>query len=117
MCLKQQHKARIRARGGFVMNGRVCGKLAVSRALGDLELQKCGLTPEPDIEIVDITDPPEFLILACDGVWDMCSDEAACNIVALEIDKDPIAAAVRLRDMAYLFGSADNISVILIKFK
>ena len=110
-------KRRIRTRGGFVTNGRVLGKLAVSRALGDLELQKCGVTPEPYVSAFDLTEPPEFMILACDGVWDVLSDEAACNVVASELERDLTAAALKLRDVAYLLGSEDNISTILLKFK
>jgi serine/threonine protein phosphatase PrpC len=53
---------------------------------------------------------------ACDGVWDVISDEAACRIVASESD-DILKASMKLRDYAYLFGSQDNISVIIVKFK
>lgn len=129
---------RIRNLGGFVSpNGRVVGMLAVSRAFGDLDLQPF-ISADPYVDVVDITDPPDFLIMvrtscaaainpsvthlsflcdkACDGVWDVISDEAACRIVASESD-DILKASMKLRDFAYLFGSQDNISVVILKFK
>lgn len=111
-----EEEKRIRNLGGFVSpNGRVVGMLAVSRAFGDLDLQPF-ISADPYVDVIDIADPPDFLILACDGVWDVISDEAACRIVASESD-DILKASMKLRDYAYLFGSQDNISVIIVKFK
>eukprot|EP01090_Pellita_catalonica_P016980 TRINITY_DN5030_c0_g1_i1.p1 TRINITY_DN5030_c0_g1~~TRINITY_DN5030_c0_g1_i1.p1 ORF type:complete len:723 (+),score=113.59 TRINITY_DN5030_c0_g1_i1:2554-4722(+) len=109
-----EEERRIRMQGGFVAaNGRVVGKLAVSRAFGDLELRPF-VSPEPFIDVIDISKKvPEFLILACDGVWDVISDEKACSIVLSEIDH-PQRAAMKLRDCAYAYGSLDNISVIVV---
>jgi len=113
-----EEEKRIRNLGGFVINGRVCGQLAVSRAFGDCTLQTCGVTPDPYVKVIDMNDPPEFIILACDGVWDKISDQWAGEIVASEIENnnDIVRACVKLRDFAYLYGSTDNISVVLIQF-
>lgn len=59
----------------------------------------------------------QFLILACDGLWDVLSDDEAVNLVNDEmLANDPIRASARLRDFAYANGSMDNISVIFVKF-
>jgi len=112
-----EEEKRIKDLGGFVFDGRVMRKLAVSRALGDIELQPL-VSPKPYVNIVDISVMPDFLILACDGIWDVISDESACRIVKEELDKSGSAtrAAMKLRDFAYLFGSSDNISAIVIQF-
>ncbi|KAM0333164.1 hypothetical protein ACHAQA_001824 [Verticillium albo-atrum] len=85
----ETEKSRITAAGGFVDFGRVNGNLALSRAIGDFEFKKSAeLSPEaqivtafPDVEIHDITDDDEFLVLACDGIWDCQSSQAVVEFV------------------------------------
>lgn len=82
-------KARIVAAGGFVDFGRVNGNLALSRAIGDFEFKKSAdLSPEqqivtayPDVIVHDITDDDEFLVIACDGIWDCQSSQAVVEFV------------------------------------
>ncbi|CAG7852167.1 Protein phosphatase 2C homolog 2 Short=PP2C-2 [Serendipita indica DSM 11827] len=81
--------ARIVAAGGFVEYGRVNGNLALSRAIGDFEFksnnslgpEKQIVTANPDIEIHELSDEDEFLILACDGIWDCLSSQQAVDMV------------------------------------
>ncbi|KAI5837583.1 serine/threonine protein phosphatase [Morchella snyderi] len=85
----EAEKARIQAAGGFVDFGRVNGNLALSRAIGDFEFKKSAdLPPEqqivtafPDINIHEISDDDEFLVLACDGIWDCQSSQAVIEFV------------------------------------
>ncbi|KAK4971881.1 Protein phosphatase 2C 2 [Elasticomyces elasticus] len=82
-------KARICAAGGFVDFGRVNGNLALSRAIGDFEFKKSAdLPPEqqivtafPDVTVHEITDDDEFLVIACDGIWDCQSSQAVIEFV------------------------------------
>ena len=55
----------------------------------------------------------DYLILACDGVWDVLSDAEAVRIA--RSTRDPAKIAVRLRDTAIDRGSKDNISVLCIQ--
>jgi len=112
-----EEEDRIRGLNGYVMGevGRVNGQLAVSRSIGDFYMQPF-VTCEPFVNQVEITDQDEFLILACDGVWDVLSDQEAVEIVA-RANGDPARASTRLRDAAYLLGSDDNISVIVVNLK
>ncbi|RDW61063.1 putative protein phosphatase 2C [Coleophoma cylindrospora] len=85
----RSEKARITAAGGFVDFGRVNGNLALSRAIGDFEFKKSAeLAPEqqivtayPDVTVHDITDDDEFLVVACDGIWDCQSSQAVVEFV------------------------------------
>ncbi|KAF2025116.1 protein phosphatase-like protein 2c [Setomelanomma holmii] len=85
----EAEKARIQAAGGFVDFGRVNGNLALSRAIGDFEFKKSAdLPPEqqivtafPDVEIHDINEDDEFLVVACDGIWDCQSSQAVVEFV------------------------------------
>ncbi|KAM5352546.1 hypothetical protein ACJ41O_005268 [Fusarium nematophilum] len=85
----ENEKNRITAAGGFVDFGRVNGNLALSRAIGDFEFKKSAeLSPEnqivtayPDVEQHDLTDEDEFLVIACDGIWDCQSSQAVVEFV------------------------------------
>ncbi|KAH1544796.1 Protein phosphatase type 2C 3 [Aspergillus fumigatus] len=82
-------KARISAAGGFVDFGRVNGNLALSRAIGDFEFKKSPeLSPEqqivtayPDVTVHEVTDDDEFLVIACDGIWDCQSSQSVVEFV------------------------------------
>ncbi|PWY83291.1 PP2C-domain-containing protein [Aspergillus sclerotioniger CBS 115572] len=82
-------KARISAAGGFVDFGRVNGNLALSRAIGDFEFKKSPeLSPEqqivtayPDVTVHDLSDDDEFLVIACDGIWDCQSSQSVVEFV------------------------------------
>ncbi|CAK7240118.1 MAG: Protein phosphatase 2C 2 [Sporothrix thermara] len=82
-------KARITAAGGFVDFGRVNGNLALSRAIGDFEFKKSAeLPPEqqivtayPDVTVHELGDNDEFLVIACDGIWDCQSSQAVVEFV------------------------------------
>jgi len=101
--------------GGFVLKNRVQGKLAVARAIGDYKLNPY-VTETPDVfGPFNWNDPEyEFLILACDGLWDVMEEQKACDYVRR--CRDPREAAVKLRDWAYDERSRDNISVVVIWF-
>jgi serine/threonine protein phosphatase PrpC len=107
---------RIRRGGGFVAeNRRVNGVLALSRALGDVDLQP-HVTYVPDIFFMDLQEDDEFLIMACDGLWDVVSSEQAVQLVQSE-HADPIRSATKLRDYAHCLNSTDNISVVVFQLR
>lgn len=105
-----EEKAYIESHGGFVENGRVNGILAISRCLGDSSLGEV-INPTPFIKQTDINEDC-ILIFACDGLWDVISDQDAASIVKPEID--PMLAARKLRDSALNSGSTDNVSVVVV---
>lgn len=77
---------------------RVNGSLAVSRALGDYDY-KCVdgkgpteqlVSPEPEVYEIVRAEEDEFVVLACDGIWDVMSNEELCEFVKsrLEVSDD-----------------------------
>jgi protein phosphatase 2C family protein 2/3 len=88
-------KARIHGAGGYIEFGRVNGNLALSRALGDFDFKKnYSLTPEqqiitadPDVSVHEITCEDEFLVIACDGIWDCLSSQQVVNFIRLNISE------------------------------
>ena len=97
-------------RGGVILNNRVNGVLVLSRAIGDGNLSDY-ISCEPYISESDFDDN-SYLIIACDGVWDVMSDEEAAAIFMTT--KNPSAAACAIKDEAIKKGSTDNITVMCV---
>lgn len=129
--------ARIEAAGGRVINWngyRVLGVLATSRSIGDHYLRPY-VSPTPEVTISKRTEEDEFLILASDGLWDVISNEVACQIVRRcltgrihrkteeptngtngKCSRAEIAASL-LTELAIAKGSKDNVSVIVVELR
>ena len=77
--------------GETVVNNRVGGKLNMSRSIGDfifksnkkLKNYEQAVIAHPEVNIFDLSSEVDFIILACDGVWDCVEDQKFC----LEIDR------------------------------
>lgn len=84
-----KEKNRVYKSGGWVNEGRIMGNLNLSRSLGDFEYkQDKNLSPKdqmitayPEINIEIIDDTCEFVIIACDGIWDCLTPQEACDFV------------------------------------
>ncbi|KAL3511653.1 hypothetical protein ACH5RR_024370 [Cinchona calisaya] len=135
---REDEYARIEASGGKVIqwNGhRVFGVLAMSRSIGDRYL-KPWIIPDPEVIFLPRARDDECLILASDGLWDVMSNEEACEVARRRIliwhkkngtnpllergqgvDPAAQAAAEYLSILALQKGSKDNISVIVIDLK
>lgn len=75
-------RQRVNQAGLHVQDDRVSGVIAVSRAIGDWEYkkqslpqEKMALTALPDIKVRPITKDTEFIICACDGIWDCMNNQ------------------------------------------
>jgi len=47
------------------------------------------ITANPEIKIENLTSDCDFLILACDGVWDCLTNQEICDIVSNRLKKEP----------------------------
>lgn len=84
---------RIVKAGGFVADGRVNGSLALSRAIGDFEYKRNNVPDDLPPELYCVTanpevktfkyeqDQDEFIIIACDGVWDVMTSQECVDFV------------------------------------
>lgn len=120
---------RVVAEGGRVVDGRVGADLAISRSLGDHRLKGKGLSCVPDVFSCSVA-RGHILIIASDGLWDVISDEDACDVVetrvkraaALECSQEERMkwlrdnSAKELVDLAIKEGSRDNLLVEVIFF-
>jgi serine/threonine protein phosphatase PrpC len=126
----EEERDRICKAGGFVFDNRVDGQLAMSRALGDFHLksnpdlpaheQKVTCVPDVMVHTRDASD--RLLLICCDGVFDVMSNEEAVESVLARFDalskpEDTAKLAERLAeeliDEALDEGSYDNISAIV----
>jgi len=121
---------RILAAGGWVEFNRVNGNLALSRALGDFVFKKNEnkkaedqiVTAYPDVDMKDLTSDHEFIVLACDGIWDVLSNEEVLEFVrtriAQQIEPEIICEQLMTRCLApdcQMGGlGCDNMTVILV---
>ncbi|KAJ1722861.1 phosphatase 2C [Coemansia erecta] len=103
---------RISESGGYVFNGRVNGILAVTRALGDSSLKQYVIGNPYTTETI-LEDSDDVLILACDGLWDVCSDQEAVDLIRAETD--PTHASQALLDYALSNESMDNITTMVFR--
>uniref|UniRef100_A0A7N0U9J3 protein-serine/threonine phosphatase n=1 Tax=Kalanchoe fedtschenkoi TaxID=63787 RepID=A0A7N0U9J3_KALFE len=146
---RPDERERVEAAGGRVINWngfRVLGVLATSRSIGDHYL-KPFIISEPEVAVCERTSKDEFLILASDGLWDVITNEVACQVTrqclygrlkrrSLDKDSNPdpnspssqdklgnatvsraTEAAASLAELAIARGSKDNISVVVIELR
>lgn len=118
--------ARICEAGGFVSNRRVNGQLAVSRALGDLaykdykasSINKGPVSCEPDVVQLQLdASRDEFLVVACDGLWDVLSSQQVVEFVRVAIQQYPFELVAE-KLVKYAVDdkmSTDNVSVVVVR--
>jgi len=118
--------------GGQIID-RVNGMLAMTRALGDHMLKMPVLPNDvvsnvPDITSTDLSPQDTFVIIACDGLWDVVADQQAVELVLesmrelepykhqLQLEGRSVAEilARMLVEEALAHGSTDNISCVVI---
>lgn len=109
-------RTRIEEAGGTVQWKRVDGDLAVSRALGDFQYkQRDDLPPEkqrvscePDIKVWERRPTDETLILACDGLWDVMTNQEAIDAIRAIYrtgERNSMLVAEEMIDMALEKGA------------
>lgn len=137
---------RIQSSGGIILRGRVLGVLAIARSLGDHGLkefviakpylssttlrfmERHHLHPSDgnNSELMSLSSSShqapytdgEFLIVACDGLWDVMEDQEVVDFVRRHVHDD--GGKHRREDVASFVikealkrGSTDNITVII----
>lgn len=121
-----REKERIQNAGGSVTLQRVNGSLAVSRTLGDFTFKEVEwrpqteqlVSPEPEVYELERSPKDEFLIIACDGIWDAIGNEDLCAFVRnrLQLTDDLRDICSQVIDLCLYKGSLDNMSIIIITF-
>ncbi|KAI6692879.1 hypothetical protein NL676_020589 [Syzygium grande] len=114
-------RRRVEKLGGYFSDGYLNGSLSVTRALGDWDLKlplpsASPLIADPDVQQVILTEDDEFLIIGCDGIWDVMTSQYAVSLVrqGLRRHSDPHQCARELVMEALRLNTTDNLTVIVI---
>eukprot|EP00884_Botryococcus_braunii_P018575 jgi/Botrbrau1/5400/Bobra.182_1s0004.1 len=135
--LSTDHKAvaaaeavRIEAEGGHVTSeGYLNAHLSVARALGNFSVEGMKtrsadgqfsgpLTAVPEIKTHTLTHEDEFMVVACDGLWDVVSSARVVELARLHLQQknDPDSCARYLVESALEKSATDNLTVIVVCF-
>ncbi|XP_069030121.1 protein phosphatase 1G isoform X2 [Embiotoca jacksoni] len=89
--------ARIKNAGGKVtMDGRVNGGLNLSRAIGDhfykrnkaLPSEEQMISAMPDVKVLTLNEDHDFMVIACDGIWNVLSSQEVVDFISERIKPD-----------------------------
>lgn len=138
---QERETSRIEKAGGYVLGGRVCRNLNLSRGIGDLNYKRGGefsrenqiITAEPDVRVIDLTEEDNFLVLATDGVSEVMNNYETAEFVSkhlvdfsnnwLRKDKIVVHRTVKemfthcLSDTPNIYGgkgSSDNMTAVVV---
>ena len=127
-----QEESRIYRAGGWVEMNRVNGNLALTRAFGDFNFKKNPnltqeeqiVTANPEIMQFDITPNHEFIVLACDGIWDVMSNKEVVDFVRQKISQQIKPAEICESILNHCLApdcrlggvGCDNMTVIIVCF-
>ncbi|XP_051141424.1 probable protein phosphatase 2C 47 isoform X2 [Andrographis paniculata] len=110
-------KLRIEKLGGVIYDGYLNGQLSVARSLGDWHIKgskgsKCPLSAEPELEEIVLSEEDEFLIIGCDGLWDVMSSQYAVTIEPppqIEVPKMHKRRSISAEGLDVLKGILNNV--------
>jgi integrin-linked kinase-associated serine/threonine phosphatase 2C len=109
--------------------------LLVSRSFGDIRVKAHGVTSIPEISKFSITSLDQFLLLGCDGLWNVFTPDEAVEFIRTNIEEqyaiqqsrestEPLLTSIirrvtqkLVRESVLVRGARDNVTVILIAFQ
>ncbi|KAJ0051902.1 hypothetical protein Pint_03250 [Pistacia integerrima] len=126
---RDDERFRVEAAGGYVLEWggvpRVNGRLAVSRAIGDLSYKSYGVISAPEVtDWQSLTENDSYLVAASDGVFEKLSLQDICDIL-WELHTDGIVGpglssscsyslADCLVNSAFEKGTMDNMAAVVV---
>lgn len=120
---------RVERCGGYFSEGYLNGHIGVTRGIGDFhldtlkqkqDLQPCftgPLTAEPEIQVRTLTTEDEFVILACDGLWDKFPSQRVIELARQNLqqnDNNAQKCAEYLVKHSLDNNASDNVTVLVV---
>lgn len=136
--LSKDHKPELEAEqdrilkaGGFIHGGRINGSLNLTRAIGDMEFKRNNVLPaeeqivtaNPDVNTVDLSEDIEFIVIACDGIWDCMSSQEVVDFVHQQLKSQTKLSVISERVLDKCLAPSvggegcDNMTIILVQLK
>ena len=99
----------------FIGTWRVNGNLSVSRAIGDVKDKKY-VIGEGDVSHTVMNGKEDYLVVACDGIWDVVDDQELVECIGNHLSKgtERHTTAKALLNFAKSEGSGDNMTAIIV---
>ncbi|XP_009605873.1 putative protein phosphatase 2C 76 [Nicotiana tabacum] len=119
-----EERARVEASGGVFTHSYnnnvpdlLMGHFPMTRAIGDVSLKKYGIIATPEVtDWLHLTSEDEYLVVASDGIFESLSPQKVCDFInQAEDNSDTSLLAQQLVQKAFLEGSSDNLSVVLVQ--
>lgn len=121
-----KERNRVEQAGGHISDERVNGDLASARSFGDFRYKldpalppsRQQITVLPDVTILDRRAEDQFLILACDGIWDVMTNLECTRYVLTALKKGLSLANTceMVLDECLRKSSGDNMSIMILAF-
>lgn len=115
-------KEHIEAHGGKVVGGYVelsdAGRIAMSRCIGDYSFkteQHPLLTSRATTQTISIEPSHDFLVIACDGVWDFMTAKQVGQFIDERKTKSNVCILNEMFDEIVKKGGSDNITCIIVR--
>jgi len=128
----QKEKDRIVKSGRRIINGRIDGRINLSRSIGDFQYKSNNflkenlqaLIPCPEVYKFKLTPDIEFMIMGCDGLWDYVDAQKICEFVSKKLKEKisikkilkEIFSKLITKNLDTNIGS-DNMTCLIIEFK
>jgi serine/threonine protein phosphatase PrpC len=90
------------------------GDLSLSRSFGDGDNAPY-ISQKPDIFYKKLTPETKYIVLACDGLWDVIQNEELYDLLESFKKQESKNLAADLASAALQRGSTDNISIIIVE--
>ena len=117
----RKEQKRIRKAGGHITQLpndvlRVENQLAMTRVLGDYALDKNIIPALPDIIPYPKDSSSAYLILACDGIWDVMNNEQVAKFVSERVLNTALDQIIsQLFDHCLEEESSDNMTAYIVR--
>jgi serine/threonine protein phosphatase PrpC len=92
------------------------GQLSLARAFGDGDNAPY-ISQVPDVYYNKITDNTKYIVMACDGLWDVIDNKELFPLLESYKKENSKNLAANLAQEALKKGSYDNVSIIVIEFE
>ena len=92
------------------------GQLSLARAFGDGDNAPY-ISQVPDVYYNKITNNTKYLVMACDGLWDVVENKDLYSLLEGYKKENSKNLAANLAQEALKKGSYDNVSIIILEFE
>ncbi len=114
-----QERERVESSGGTILGSYVMrgGEgLMPTRTLGDPFFEEVGVIPDPEVHAEELRQADQWLVVACDGLFDVLDNEEVAEVVRKAGDAQEAADALGREALMNRMGM-DNLTAIVVDLR